>query len=209
MLRKLKKSQFLLVLMAVIMLVTAPNASADVQPSQSMTHMKTTPGLISALEGVGVVLYVQGGATSGVIGDSIAIANSQVVFHIPITGSKSAVQHIGSTIVFFNTANNSQVQLRNPVIDLGKGVVTATIPQASNQSLTVLTIRNSAELKAKVTTDKKTRIRSTAYVGANLSLAPGLASTLNELLGLPANTLADGSNFGSADVTLKRVVKKV
>jgi hypothetical protein len=208
-LRKLKKSQFLLVLMAVIMLVTAPNASADVQPSQSMTHMKTTPGLISALEGVGVVLYVQGGATSGVIGDSIAIANSQVVFHIPITGSKSAVQHIGSTIVFFNTANNSQVQLRNPVIDLGKGVVTATIPQASNQSLTVLTIRNSAELKAKVTTDKKTRIRSTAYVGANLSLAPGLASTLNELLGLPANTLADGSNFGSADVTLKRVVKKV
>lgn len=209
MLRKLKKSQFLLVLMAVIMLVTAPNASADVQPSQSMTHMKTTPGLISALEGVGVVLYVQGGATSGVIGDSIAMANSQVVFHIPITGSKSAVQHIGSTIVFFNTANNSQVQLRNPVIDLGKGVVTATIPQASNQSLTVLTIRNSAELKAKVTTDKKTRIRSTAYVGANLSLAPGLASTLNELLGLPANTLADGSNFGSADVTLKRVVKKV
>ncbi len=209
MLRKLKKSQFLLVLMAVIMLVTAPNASADVQPSQSMTHMKTTPGLISALEGVGVVLYVQGGATSGVIGDSIAIANSQVVFHIPITGSKSAVQHIGSTIVFFNTANNSHVQLRNPVIDLGKGVVTATIPQASNQSLTVLTIRNNAELKAKVTTDKKTRIRSTAYVGANLSLAPGLASTLNELLGLPANTLADGSNFGSADVTLKRVVKKV
>ncbi len=209
MLRKLKKSQFLLVLMAVIMLVTAPNASADVQPSQSMTHMKTTPGLISALEGVGVVLYVQGGATSGVIGDSIAMANSQVVFHIPITGSKSAVQHIGSTIVFFNTANNSQVQLRNPVIDLGKGVVTATIPQASNQSLTVLTIRNNAELKAKVTTDKKTRIRSTAYVGANLSLAPGLASTLNELLGLPANTLADGSNFGSADVTLKRVVKKV
>lgn len=209
MFKQLKKFQHLLVLLAFFTAMSATTASADTQPSQSMTHMKTAPGLLSALEGVGVVLYVQGGATSGIIGDSLSASNSQIVFHIPITGTKSGVQHIGSNIVFFNTANNSQVQLRNPVIDLATGVVTATIPQASNQSLTVLTIRNSAELKAKVSTDKKTRIRSTAYTGATLSLAPGVAATLSELLGLPVNTLTESANFGSADVTLKRVVKKV
>lgn len=209
MFKQLKKFQHLLVLLAFFTAMSATTASADTQPSQSMTHMKTAPGLLSALESVGVVLYVQGGATSGIIGDSLSASNSQIVFHIPITGTKSGVQHIGSNIVFFNTANNSQVQLRNPVIDLATGVVTATIPQASNQSLTVLTIRNSAELKAKVSTDKKTRIRSTAYAGATLSLAPGVAATLSELLGLPVNTLTESANFGSADVTLKRVVKKV
>lgn len=209
MFKQLKKFQHLLVLLAFFTAMSATTASADTQPSQSMTHMKTAPGLLSALESVGVVLYGQGGATSGIIGDSLSASNSQIVFHIPITGMKSGVQHIGSNIVFFNTANNSQVQLRNPVIDLATGVVTATIPQASNQSLTVLTIRNSAELKAKVSTDKKTRIRSTAYTGATLSLAPGVAATLSELLGLPVNTLTESANFGSADVTLKRVVKKV
>lgn len=209
MFKQLKKFQHLLVLLAFFTAISTTSASADTQPSQSMTHMKTAPGLLSALESVGVVLYVQGGATSGIIGDSLSASNSQIVFHIPITGTKSGVQHIGSNIVFFNTANNSQVQLRNPVIDLATGVVTATIPQASNQSLTVLTIRNSAELKAKVSTDKKTRIRSTAYTGATLSLAPGVAATLSELLGLPVNTLTESANFGSADVTLKRVVKKV
>ena len=209
MFKQLKKFQHLLVLLAFFTAMSATTASADTQPSQSMTHMKTAPGLLSALESVGVVLYVQGGATSGITGDSLSASNSQIVFHIPITGTKSGVQHIGSNIVFFNTANNSQVQLRNPVIDLATGVVTATIPQASNQSLTVLTIRNSAELKAKVSTDKKTRIRSTAYTGATLSLAPGVAATLSELLGLPVNTLTESANFGSADVTLKRVVKKV
>ncbi len=209
MFKQLKKFQHLLVLLAFFTAISTTSASADTQPSQSMTHMKTAPGLLSALESVGVVLYVQGGATSGIIGDSLSASNSQIVFHIPITGTKSGVQHIGSNIVFFNTANNSQVQLRNPIIDLATGVVTATIPQASNQSLTVLTIRNSAELKAKVSTDKKTRIRSTAYTGATLSLAPGVAATLSELLGLPVNTLTESANFGSADVTLKRVVKKV
>lgn len=209
MFKQLKKFQHLLVLLAFFTAMSATTASADTQPSQSMTHMKTAPGLLSSLESAGVVLYVQGGATSGIIGDSLSASNSQIVFHIPITGTKSGVQHVGSNIVFFNTANNSQVQLRNPVIDLVTGVVTATIPQASNQSLTVLTIRNSAELKAKVSTDKKTRIRSTAYTGATLSLAPGVAATLSELLGLPVNTLTESANFGSADVTLKRVVKKV
>ncbi len=209
MFKQLKKFQHLLVLLEFFTAISTTSASADTQPSQSMTHMKTTPGLLSSLESVGVVLYVQGGATSGIIGDSLSASNSQIVFHIPITGTKSGVQHVGSNIVFFNTANNSQVQLRNPIIDLATGVVTATIPQASNQSLTVLTIRNSAELKAKVSTDKKTRIRSTAYTGATLSLAPGVAATLSELLGLPVNTLTESANFGSADVTLKRVVKKV
>lgn len=32
---------------------------------QSLTHIKTTPGLASALEGAGVVIYKQDGATEG------------------------------------------------------------------------------------------------------------------------------------------------
>jgi hypothetical protein len=45
------------------------SASADAaKPGQSMTHMKTGAGLSAALEAAGVVLYVQGGATSSVIG---------------------------------------------------------------------------------------------------------------------------------------------
>ena len=112
------------------------SASADsAKPGQSMTHMKTGAGLASTLEAAGVVLYVQGGATASVIGDSIGAAAGQYVFHIPITSNKSGVQHLGSNIVFFNTANNAQLQLRNPVIDLGKGVITATVPQAGDQNL--------------------------------------------------------------------------
>ena len=203
-----KKIKSLIALALTFGLISATTASADVQPGQSITHMKTAPGLVSMLESAGVVLYVQGGATSGVIGESISAANSQVVFHIPITGTKDGVKHVGSNIVFFNTANNSQVQLRNPVIDLAQGIVTATIPQASNQSITVLTITNAADLKSKKSTDKNTRIRSTSYTGASLALAPSVAATLVTLLGLPASSIADGAAFGSADVTLKRVVKK-
>jgi len=57
-------------------------ASADAKANQSMTHIKTVPGLTSLLEGAGVVMYVQGGATAGVIGDSLDAANSQMVFHV-------------------------------------------------------------------------------------------------------------------------------
>ena len=124
---------------------------ADAKANQSMTHMKTTPGLISALEGVGVVLYVQGGATSGVIGDSIAMANSQVVFHIPVTANKAGVQHVGSNIIFFNTANNQFLTLKNPVIDLAKGVVSATVPQAGDAKVDILTITNASTAKPKIT----------------------------------------------------------
>lgn len=204
----LKRSRILVGISAIVLLLGSQTASADVQPGQSITHMKTAPGLASALESAGVVFFVQGGATLGLIGDSVAAENSQIVFHIPITSTKSPVKHQGSNIVFFNTNNNSQVQLRNPVIDLAKGIVTATVPQASNQTITVLTVTNAAALKAKSSTDKRTQIRSTTYAGATLSLAPGVAATLNTLLGLPANAISETAAFGSADLTFKKIVKK-
>ena len=185
------------------------SASADsAKPGQSMTHMKTGAGLSAALEAAGVVLYVQGGATASVIGDSVSSANGQYVFHIPITANKPGVQHVGSNIVFFNTANNSQLQLRNPVIDLAKGVVTATVPQAGNQTLDVLTITNASTLTAKITNDRKAKLRTTAYAGATLSLAPGIAAAISTILSLPANSLPDAAAFGSADVSLYRAIKK-
>ena len=185
------------------------SASADsAKPGQSMTHMKTGAGLSAALEAAGVVLYVQGGATASVIGDSISAAGGQYVFHIPITANKSGVQHVGSNIVFFNTANNAQLQLRNPVIDLTKGVVTATVPQAGNQTLDVLTITNASTLKAKITNDRKAKLRTTAYAGATLSLAPGIAAAISTILSLPANSLPEATAFGSADVSLYSKIKK-
>ena len=58
-------------------------ANADAaKPGQSMTHMKTAAGVLSTLEAAGVVVYVQGGATSSIIGDSISSANGQIVFRI-------------------------------------------------------------------------------------------------------------------------------
>jgi hypothetical protein len=147
-------------------------------------------------------MYVQGGATSSVIGDSIGAPTGQYVFHIPITANKSGIQHLGSNIVFFNTANNNQLQLRNPVINLKTGEVTATVPQAENKSLTILTITNGLTLKAKVTNDKKAKLRTTAYAGATLSLAPGIAAAISSILGLPENSLPEGAAFGSTDVTL-------
>jgi len=185
------------------------SASADsAKPGQSMTHMKTGAGLSAALEAAGVVLYVQGGATASVIGDSVSSANGQYVFHIPITANKAGVQHVGSNIVFFNTANNAQLQLRNPVIDLTKGVVTATVPQAGNQTLDILTITNASTLTAKITNDRKAKLRTTAYAGATLSLAPGIAAAISTILSLPANSLPDAAAFGSADVSLYRAIKK-
>lgn len=185
-------------------------AAADAaKPGQSMTHMKTGAGLASTLEGLGVILYVQGGATSSIIGDSVVSPNGQYVFHIPVTDNKSGVQHLGSNIVFYNTLNNSQLRLRNPVIDLAKGVVTATVPEANNQVLTILTITNAATLKSKVKSDRKAGLRTTAYAGATLSLAPGIAAAVIGALTLPANSLPEETPFGSADVTLySKIAKK-
>lgn len=206
------RSKLIATAAAVALLATtsAGYAVADsAKPGQSMTHMKTGAGLSALLESAGVVLYVQGGATAAVMGDSIASANGQVVFHIPVTGTKSGVQHTGSNIIFFNTTNDKQVTLQNPVIDLAKGQVSAVIPQASADAMAVLTISNATTLKAKVTRDRKGGMRTTAYQGATLSLAPGIAAALASLLGLPEGSLPEGAGFGSADVSLySKIAKK-
>lgn len=184
-------------------------ASADAaKPGQSMTHMKTAAGLSALLEGAGVVIYVQGGATSSVMGDSIASADGQHIFHIPVTGTKSGVQHLGSNIVFFNTANNKQVQLKNPVIDLATGQVSAVVVQAENKSMPILTITNASTLKPAVKNDRKAGSRATSYKAAALSLAPGIGAALSSLLGLPEGSLPEGAGFGSADVTLYSKISK-
>ena len=184
-----------------------PAVADSGKPGQSMTHIKTLPGITKVLEGAGVVLYAQGGATSAVIGDSIAADAGQVVFHVPITGTKSGVAHVGSNIVFFNTANDKSLVLRNPVIDLAAGTITATIPQADNAKVAVLNITNGADLKAKVTNDRKAKQRTTAYVGAALSLAPGVAATVASVLGLPEGALPDGLALATADVSLYSKLK--
>lgn len=186
---------------------SAPAFADAAKPGQSMTHIKTEKGIASTLESAGVVLYVQGGATAAVIGDSVAATDSQVVFHVPITGTKTGVEHVGSNIVFFNTANNKVVQLRNPLIDLKTATVSAVMPQGTGTSTAVLTITNASELKAKVINDKKTKLRTTAYAGAKLALAPGIAAALTTLLGLPAGSLPEGLAFASADVTLYSQIK--
>ena len=197
-------------MVAMLSFASVSTAAADAaKPGQSMTHMKTSAGLALTLEGLGVIIYVQGGATSSIIGDSVVAPNGQYVFHIPITANKSGVQHLGSNIVFYNTLNNSQLRLRNPVIDLAKGVVTATVPEANNQNLTILTITNAATLKPKVKSDRKAGLRTTAYAGATLSLAPGIAAAIIGALTLPANSLPEEAPFGSTDVTLySKIAKK-
>jgi hypothetical protein len=191
-------------IVTVISLVVSPNvAFADAaKPGQSMTHMKTAAGIASTLEAAGVILYVQGGATAAVIGDNLSAATSQVVFHIPVTANKAGVQHVGSNIIFFNTANNQFLTLGNPVIDLAKGVVSATVPQAGNTKVDILTITNASTATPKITRDKKAKLRTTAYTGTTLVLAPGVAATIASVLGLPAGSLPDGLAFGTADVTL-------
>ena len=177
------------------------------KPGQSMTHMKTAAGVASTLEAAGVIMYVQGGATAAVIGESLSEATSQVVFHIPITANKAGVQHVGSNIIFFNTANNQHLTLRNPVIDLAKGVVSATVPQAGNAKVDILTITNASTAKPKITNDRKAKLRTTAYTGTTLVLAPGVAATIATVLGLPAGSLPDGLAFGTADVSLYSKLK--
>ena len=189
--------------LALVAASTTPAMADAAKPGTSMTHIKTTAGLASALEGVGVVLYAQGGATSGLIGDSPAAAASQVVFHVPVTSTAGGVQHLGSMLVLFNTKKDLRVQLQNPVIDFGKGVITATVPQAQAQGpITVLKIIKAGQIKPTVTTDRKAGLRTTAYTGVQLRLAPGIAEVLNSLLGLPEGSLADKADFATADVTL-------
>jgi hypothetical protein len=192
-----------------LMVVALPNtAYADsAKPGQSMTHMKTAAGVASTLEAAGVILYVQGGATAAVIGENVSAPTSQVVFHIPVTANKAGVQHVGSNIIFFNTANNQYLTLRNPVIDLAKGVVSATVPQAGDAKVDILTITNASQAKPKITNDKKAKQRTTAYTGTTLVLAPGVAATIASVLGLPAGSLPDGLAFGTADVTLYSKLK--
>jgi hypothetical protein len=117
------------------------------------------------------------------------------------------VAHVGSNIVFHNTANNKQVVLKNPLIDLAAGTISAVIPQAGTNVMVALSITNGADIKAKVTNDRKAKLRTTAYQGAALSLAPGIAGALVSLLGLPEGALADKAAFATADVTLYSLVK--
>jgi hypothetical protein len=196
--------KILIAIATVISLVASSNiALADAaKPGQSMTHMKTLAGISSTLENQGILLYVQGGATAAVIGDSISSLNGQVVFHIPITGSKSGVRHVGSNIVFFNSTNNKQVQLQNPIIDLNKGIISAVIPQGTGQLTTVLQITNAAALKATVSNDRKALLRTTAYKGVALSLAPGIGAALTSLLGLAEGAIPENLAFATADVSL-------
>lgn len=188
---------------AVALAVTAaaPALADSSKPGQSMTHIKTVPGLVPALEAAGVVLYTKGGATSAVIGESIAAPEGQVVFHVPITASKNTVKHAGSTLVLFNTTNDKVVELRNPVIDLGAGVIRAGV--GAGPSTVVFRISNAKALKPKVAKDAATGSRTITYTGAKLALAPGIASAVVEGLGLPAGSLPDRAQFATADVTLQ------
>lgn len=205
----MKLRMFTAIAMSSLLLVgTSGAAVADAaKPGQSMTHMKTAAGVASTLEAAGVIMYVQGGATAAVIGESLSEATSQVVFHIPITANKAGVQHVGSNIIFFNTTNNQHLTLRNPVIDLAKGVVSATVPQAGNAKVDILTITNASTAKPKITNDRKAKLRTTAYTGTTLVLAPGVAATIATVLGLPAGSLPDGLAFGTADVSLYSKLK--
>jgi hypothetical protein len=63
-------------------------------------------------------------------------------------------------------------------------------------------------LTAKITNDRKAKLRTTAYAGATLSLAPGIAAAISTILSLPANSLPEAAAFGSADVSLYRAIKK-
>jgi len=200
--RKLASLVSAFCLLGAVALTGAVPALADSgKPGQSMSHIKTVEGIAPTLEAAGVVLYTKGGATSAVIGDSIAAPAGQVVFHVPITSSKGTVKHLGSVLALFNTTSDKQVELRNPVIDLKAGVVRAGI--GTGPVTTVFTITNADALKPKVTKDSATGIRTTAYAGARLAFAPGIAGVVVSSLGLPAGSLAEGALFATADVTLQ------
>lgn len=202
------RKSFLSIATLLSLIASSNIAFADAaKPGQSMTHMKTLPGISATLEGQGILLFVQGGATAAVIGESISTSDGQVVFHIPITGRKSGVQHIGSNILFFNSTNNKQVQLKNPLIDLEKGIISAVIPQSSGEATDVLQITNASMLKPAITNDRKASLKTTAYKGVALSLAPGIGSALNSLLGLAEGSIPENLAFATADVTLYSKLK--
>jgi hypothetical protein len=202
------RSTIAIAMSSLLLIGSSGSAVADAaKPGQSMTHMKTAAGVASTLEAAGVILYVQGGATAAAIGENLSAPTSQVVFHIPVTANKAGVQHVGSNIIFFNTANNQFLTLRNPVIDLAKGVVSAIVPQAGNAKIDILTITNASTAKPKITNDRKAKLRTTAYTGTTLVLAPGVAETIASVLGLPAGSLPDGLAFGTADVSLYTKLK--
>lgn len=180
-------------------LLGAAPAAADAKAGSSMTHIRTSPALTPTLESVGVVAYTQGTATSQVIGTSLAAADSSYLFHVPISAVRATVQHRGGSIVLFNTANDQQVVVQNPAIDLSKGVVTARVPGVGS-NVTVFRITNPAKVKKTTTTEDG--LRKTAYTGAKLALAPGVADVIVAGLGLPAGSLPDGAAFGTADVTV-------
>ena len=205
----MKTKSFLIPFAALALLVggASPVLADAASPAQSMTHLKTAQGVSSLLESAGVVLYAQGGATAGVMRDSISDGKGQVVFHIPVTANKAGVQHAGSNIVLFNTSNDRQVQLRNPVIDLKAGVVKAVVPQANNETVTILRISNAPDLKAKVSTDRAAGVRSRTFAAASLNFAPGVSEVITTLLGLPSGSLPDGALFATADVTLKKRIR--
>jgi expansin (peptidoglycan-binding protein) len=161
--------------------------------------MRIVP-LASALEGAGVVAYSQGTATSQVIGRSLAASDSAYLFHVPISSTRTTVQHRGGAVVLFNTANDQSVTLLNPAIDLAAGTVTARIAGSGGKPVTVFTITNAMALKPKTTTEDG--VSKTTYQGARLALAPGVADVLASGLGLPTGSLPDGARFGTADVTV-------
>jgi 2-methylcitrate dehydratase PrpD len=72
----------------------------------------------------------------------------------------------------------------------------------------VLTITNASALKAAVSNDRKAALKTTAYKGAALSLAPGVAAALASLLGLPEGSLPEALAFATADVTLYSAIAK-
>ena len=202
-----KSAKVLTIALVSLGLLSSPALADAAKPGQSMTHIKSEKGIASTLESLGVVLYVQGGATSAVMGDSISSPEGQVVFHVPVTGTKTGVEHVGSNLVLFNTSNNSQVLLKNPLIDLKSGVVKAFVGSVAQEATTIFTITNAKDLKAKVVNDKKTKLRTTSYEGAKLVLAPGIADTIVSVLGLPQGSLPDGLAFASAGVTLYSAIK--
>lgn len=193
---------------ALVASAVAPAMADSAKAGPGMTHIKTVSGLASTLEGRLVIMYSQGGGTSAVIGDSLAAATSQVVFHIPVTGTKAGVQHVGSMLVFLNTALNQQVQIQNPVVNLADGTVKAVVPLSSSTPITVFTISNAASVKTAVTTDRKAGLRTTTYTGAELVFAPGVGAVVNTALGLPTGIIADGAKFATADITLTKTIKR-
>jgi hypothetical protein len=90
---------------------------------------------------------------------------------------------------------------------LKTGTVSALIGATATAASPLFTISNAASLKAAVTKDRKAKLRTTAYKGAALALAPGVAGALVQLLELPAGSLAEATAFATADVSIYGKIK--